>query len=86
MFEYTPCLDRFSVYNKLIKIKEITYHVIATRYDGFGQFTHVYIDQPNGRLKLLEWQDNHADAQPYHFDLTPKSQVQSHVGPSKNSL
>lgn len=50
-----------------IKIKGMDYLVIAYRYDLYGQFTYLYIDQPNGEIKIVIWQDNNDDAIPYHY-------------------
>lgn len=66
-----PSLKMFKPCDKPtdIKIKETTYLVIAYRYDLYGQFTYVYIEQPSRELKIVRWQDNHSDAIPYHYSL-----------------
>lgn len=62
---FTACSE-----TKDVKIKEKIYKVIASRYDGYGQFTYVYLDQPNGELKVVTWQDDHESCQPLHFALS----------------
>lgn len=71
----TPHLCKFRARDKPteVKIKDNTYLVIADRYDGYGQMTHVYIDQPSGELRVVVWQDNHDAAKPYHFSLVASS-------------
>jgi major membrane immunogen (membrane-anchored lipoprotein) len=53
-----------------ITIRGTTYKVIAERYDGYGIFILVHLQ--DGKLRALLWQDNHPTATPIHFDLIAK--------------
>lgn len=66
-----PILKGFEVQSppKEVKIKDKDYMVVAYRYDMYGQFTYVYVDEDDGSLKVVVWQDNHESAVPFHFDL-----------------
>jgi len=68
---FTIHLSKFRALDKPVdvKIKHKNYEVIAERYDGYGQVTYLYIDQPSGELKIIVWQDNHEDSEPYIFNL-----------------
>lgn len=73
----TTSLDRFTPYDAptQLNIRGKIYLAIAYRYDLYGVYSYVYIEQPSGALKIVVWQDNHDDAQPIHFDLEARQRI-----------